>query len=92
VSRPTAIIHLSGAGVKTLAAVEWGQKVETLIVPGKTPQASFRLDAETVELLDALVRKWGLTRTAVIKLAVRRAAEAEGVRPTVRPETPDADD
>jgi predicted transcriptional regulator len=56
-----------------------------MLLPGKTPQASFRLDPETVELLDALARKWGLTRTAVIKLSVRRAAEAEGVRPQVAP-------
>jgi hypothetical protein len=52
---------------------------------GKTPQASFRLDGETIDLLDALGRKLGLNRTAVIKMLVRRAADAEGVRPAAPP-------
>jgi hypothetical protein len=58
----------------------------------RTPPQSFRLDAETITLLDALGQKLGLNRTAIIKLLVRRAAEAEGVRPQVAPAPSEADD
>ena len=59
----------------------------------KTPQASFRLDGETIDLLDALGRKLGLTRTAIIKMLVRRAADADGVRaPVEAVESPDGDE
>ena len=58
----------------------------------KTPQASFRLDGETIDLLDALGRKLGLSRTAIIKLLVRRAADAEGVRDQVAQGNDDAAD
>jgi hypothetical protein len=47
-----------------------------------------RLDPETAALLDGLARRFGLTRSAAVRQAVRRWADAEGLpRPT--PEAPD---
>ena len=63
--------------------------MEAMLVPGKTPQASFRLDAETIDLLDALGRELGLTRTAVIRLAVREVARQRGIR--VPPRVPESE-
>ena len=38
-----------------------------------------RLDPETRGLLDLLVRRFGLTRSAAVRQAVRRWAHAEGL-------------
>ncbi len=45
-----------------------------------------RLDAETRGLLDALAQRFGLTRSAVVRQAVRRWAHAEGLEVTQRRE------
>jgi antitoxin component of RelBE/YafQ-DinJ toxin-antitoxin module len=66
--------------------------LEAMLVPGKTPQASFRLDAETIDLLDALGRELGLTRTAVIRLAVREVARQRGIRVPPRAEAREVPD
>jgi hypothetical protein len=46
-----------------------------------------RLDAATETVIDALAAKFGLSRSAVVRQAVRRWAMAEGidVPPTERP-------
>lgn len=40
---------------------------------------TLRLDPETEHVIDALASRFGLTRSAVIRQAVRRWAHAEGV-------------
>ena len=45
-----------------------------------TPTVTMRLDPETLSLLEELSRKWGATRTGAVRMAVRQAAEKEGVR------------
>ncbi len=49
--------------------------------PTKDDQAtSFRLDAESRELIARLRARLGLNQSAVMRLALRRLSEAEGVR------------
>jgi hypothetical protein len=40
---------------------------------------SFRLDAETLRLLDALARRYGSTRVAALRFIVRQVAEQAGL-------------
>jgi hypothetical protein len=40
---------------------------------------SFRLDRETVSLLDALARRYGSSRVATLRFIVRQAAEQAGL-------------
>lgn len=40
---------------------------------------NMRLDPTTAAVIDALAAKFGLTRSAVVRQAVRRWADAEGV-------------
>lgn len=45
-----------------------------------TPHTTIRLDAETTRLIDLLAKRLGVgTKTAVIRLAVARLAQAECV-------------
>lgn len=46
-------------------------------------QASYRMSAVAKALLAQLAQKLGLSQTAVIELAIRRLAEAEGVKAEV---------
>ena len=50
----------------------------------KADPTSFRLSPEALELAEALTQKLGLTRTALMELALRRLAEVEGVKPARR--------
>ncbi len=43
-------------------------------------RATFREDPDTAELVDKLSARLGLTRVAVLRLAVRRLADLEGVK------------
>ncbi len=45
----------------------------------KTPKA-FRLTEDGETLLAALAKRLGVKQTAVVEMAIRRMAEAEGVR------------
>ena len=45
----------------------------------KTP-ISMRLSAEALELMEALGKKQGVNRTAIVEIAVRQMAEREGVK------------
>jgi biotin operon repressor len=42
-------------------------------------QVGIRFTDEDLSLLEALAAKLGLNRTAVVRLAIRKLAEAEGV-------------
>jgi hypothetical protein len=42
-------------------------------------QCSFRLDAETWTLLDALASRYGVTRAAALRFIVREAAQRAGL-------------
>ena len=55
-----------------------------MAVTKKTDPTSFRLTPEALELAEALTQKLGLTRTALMELALRRLAEVEGVKPARR--------
>ncbi len=46
----------------------------------KKTHSNYRISEEGKQLLKRLTEKLGLTETSVIELAVRRLAEAEGVR------------
>lgn len=41
---------------------------------------SFKLDDESLELLDLLAKKGATTRTGIIKQIIRRAAKVEGIQ------------
>ncbi len=43
------------------------------------PTTTFRLGPETTRLLEALAARLEIDRTAVLRLAVRRLARAEGI-------------
>ena len=46
---------------------------------GKPQLLSMRLDPTTEAIMDALAERFGLTRSAVVRQAVRRWAHAEGI-------------
>ena len=48
-------------------------------MPEELKRFDMRADPETLRLLEALGRKWGIGRSAAMRYAVRRAAEADGV-------------
>ena len=50
-----------------------------------TPTITMRLDPESLALCAALEQKLGQTRTAIVKLAIRRLAELEHVSAEVEP-------
>jgi hypothetical protein len=47
-------------------------------MPTAFPRVMLTVDAPTLEALEYLMERYGLTRSAMIRLAVRRMAEAEG--------------
>jgi biotin operon repressor len=47
-------------------------------------QTSYRISTTAKQLLALLATKLGLSQTAVIELAIRRLAEAEGVKVEVQ--------
>ena len=47
-------------------------------MPTVHPRILVTVDPPTQEALDFLVQRYGLNRSALIRLAVRRLAEAEG--------------
>jgi predicted transcriptional regulator len=46
---------------------------------------TLRLDPETEQVIDALASRFGLSRSAVLRQAVRRWAHAEGIPVPERP-------
>jgi antitoxin component of RelBE/YafQ-DinJ toxin-antitoxin module len=54
---------------------------------GSTTNLNLRADPETIKLLYALADRWGVTRSAAIRFALRVAAQAEGL--ALEPLTPD---
>ena len=56
------------------------------VVP--SPTTSVRLDPTTIALIDKLCERLGLSISAVLRLAVRRLAQREGIPlPTAEPPT-----
>jgi hypothetical protein len=48
-------------------------------MPTRNPARSYRLDPDTLALMRTLAQRLGVTETTVIRLAVRRLAQLEGV-------------
>jgi hypothetical protein len=48
-------------------------------MPPMNPRIVFTVDPPTKEAIEYLVRRYGLTQSAIVRLAVRRMAEAEGL-------------
>ncbi len=49
-------------------------------MPSTSQRIMLSVDSRTLEALEYLTDRYGLTRSAMIRLAVRRMAEAEGWR------------
>jgi metal-responsive CopG/Arc/MetJ family transcriptional regulator len=47
-------------------------------MPPQMPRIMLSIDPATVDALDYLTERYGLSRSAMIRLAVRRMAETEG--------------
>jgi antitoxin component of RelBE/YafQ-DinJ toxin-antitoxin module len=48
-------------------------------MPAVQPRIVVTIDPDTREALDFLVKRYGLTQSAIVRLAVRQMAEADGL-------------